>query len=389
MKKMFAAIVVFAFVSSACATSSDIFGDVGTNIASPSAMSIDVANNRLYLVNSNSEVLYDPTQGSFQVYDITNPLAPTLIDTAKTLSFSGQTYLNAATKSVFTPNRYTANSSVTEGVLYNINIDETSSDFLTFTESSIAQDAFAIECCYPDNRAWITTGSTEIQYVDFGGSLAPGSISLATTLDNDGEITQASVDAIAIIGNQAFLSNVDGGIMVVNLDEAGVAGAVPVDYFIYDIEQPNGLAAAGNLLYVAGQGYDGDSWVQYLLIIDTSSLTPLTDNTNTVTVDKNDSGILVSLIQVGNNPQTVLLTSSYAFITNQDDDTVSVVDISSTDSPTYRTVVKTIAVDDQPFAMAPYTTLAGEEKYVYVGNLTSNTLSIIDIPSLSVVAAYP
>ena len=40
-----------------CASPFDVFDDIGSNIASPSAMAVDVTSNRLYLVNSNSEGL--------------------------------------------------------------------------------------------------------------------------------------------------------------------------------------------------------------------------------------------------------------------------------------------------------------------------------------------
>ena len=70
-------------------------------------------------------------------------------------------------------------------------------------------------------------------------------------------------------------------------------------------------------------------------------------------------------------------------MTNQNDNTVSVISIAA------RNVVTTIDVGRQPVTMSLYTTLAGEEKYVYVGNMYDNTISVIDIPTLTVVATYP
>lgn len=374
-------LAVFALMAG-CAKQGDVFGDIGTNIASPSAMAVDVTLGRLYVVNSNSDVLYDSTQGSFQVYDITNPLAPTLVRTMQTLSFSGEMYLNTVTKQALVPNRYTADSQATEGRLYGFDVDEASQGFLNFTESSLGRDSYAIKCCYPENRAWISTTLNELQYVDLGGDMVAGSIPLTTTLSNGGEITYAEISHIAIIGNQAFLSRAWGGVMVVNLDEAGVSDVVPVDYFIADIDNPRGIATDGTLLYVVGEGPINDTWTTYLLILDPTTLTSTTTNTSTQYVDKDDDGILLALIQVGSYPQEVLLSTSYAFVTNMNDDTVSVIDLAT------RVLLKTITVGDEPFSLAVYTTPAGSDEYLYIGNTSSNTISIIDIPTLAVAATY-
>lgn len=375
--------VALLLAGAGCATSSDVFPDVGTNIASPSAMALDVAANRLYLVNSNDKVLYDPTQGNFQVYDITNPLAPVLLSTTPTLSFSGQIYYDAVTKTAWTPNRYSANSQATTDLLYRIDVDEASAGFMGLSSTTLGLDSYAIQCCYPANRAWVTTSLEQLQYVDLGGSLTPGAITLTSTLDNGGQISNADSNDVVIRGNQAFVSLIYGGIIVVNLDEADVAGSVPVDYLIADIEAPVGLAIDGDTLYVAGAGQVGDNWIPYLVVLDVSALTPTTANTTTALLDKEDDGLLQAIVQVGNQAEDVLLTTQYAFVTNYQDDTVSVV------SRATNAVVSTLTVGDEPFAMALYTTPGGVEQYVYVGNLSSNTISIIDIPTLTVVATYP
>ena len=171
--------------------------------------------------------------------------------------------------------------------------------------------------------------------------------------------------------------------MIVNLDEADVPGAVPMDYFIHDINQPRDLAVRDGLLYLVGEGNEGGNWKRFLMILDVSSLTPLTDNDTTIFIDKDDDGLVASFIEVGNSPQTLLLTTDYVFVTNMGDDTVSVIDLAA------RTVVAEIDVGSEPFSLALYTTADGVEQYVYVGNLEGNTISIIDIPSLTVVTTFP
>ena len=237
---------------------------------------------------------------------------------------------------------------------------------------------------YPADRAWITTSLGELQYVDLNDITAqPGSINLETQLDLGGELSHAEANHIAIRDNQAYLSRDYGGVMVVNMDDAGVAGAVGVDYWIRDIPNPRGIAMLNDTLYVVGEGNEcGDDYCRFLLVIDASTMVPLVDNTTTIEVDKDDSGILIALIQVGKLPQEVLLTQDFAFVTNQDDNTVSVISLLN------NAVAATIDVGEEPFSLALYTTLAGVDQYVYVGNVEDNTISIIDVPTLTVVATY-
>lgn len=377
-------LIIAAIALAGCAKSEDVFSDVGTSLASPSAMSIDVASNRMYLVNSNSNVLYDWQQGNFQVLDITDPLAPALIKSVQTESFSGTIYLDLAANRAFVPNRFEADSRDTVDALYSFSVDESSfDDLLGYTSSALAKDAYAIACCYPARWAWITTSVNELQCVDLDGDLVPGSQSLLTSLDDGSYIAAVEAYHLILNANQAILSRSQQGVMILNLDEVGMEGVAPVNYFIYDIDQPRGIALDGSYLYVVGEGNEDDSWRRFVLVLDISGLTPLTDNTAAVKVDKNDSGILVKLIEVGQSPQEILLTSSYIFVTNMGDNTVSVIDRASLEK------VADIAVDKQPFSLALYTALDGTERYVYVGNVESNTISIIDISTLSVVATYP
>ena len=311
-KTLILSICCIVLASSGCATSQDVFGDIGENIASPSAMWIDVDDNRMYLVNSNSRVLYDWHQGNFQVLDITNPLAPSLIKSVETDSFSGEIYLDTTNNIAYVPNRYTSSDAEQVDRMYSFATDEASfENLLSFTESVLGKDSYAIACCYPANRMWITTSLDEIQYVDIGSDLTPGDMSLLTTMDDEGIMTRAEVYHISLADNQGFLSRDGGGVLIVNLDEAGVAGVNPVDYFIEDVSQPRGLAVRNSTLYVVGEGNEDGRWTRYLLVLDVSGLTPLVDNEFTRNLDKSDDGLLIALIEVGRSPQELLLTDDY------------------------------------------------------------------------------
>ncbi len=370
---------------SGCAQSGDIFPDIAVNeLATPSAMAVDVATGRLYVVNSNAKVLYDWRQGTFQVYDIADPLAPALIKAAPTKSFSGQVYVNTSLQEAFVPNRFSESDASREDALFVFDINEASSTFLDFVSQPMGRDAYAIACCYPTSRAWITTSLGELQYVNITNLSDTGSINLKTNLDIGGTLSHAEVNHIALQDSQAFLSREYGGILVVNLDDAGTAGAVAVDYYIRDIPNPRGIAVRGTTLYVVGEGNecDGD-WCRFLMVLDVSALTPVTGNTTTEQLDKEDDGLLLETIEVQKLPQEVLLSTDYAFVTNQDSDTVSVIDLAT------NTLYTNISVGEEPFSLALYTTAAGVDQYLYVGNVEDNTISIIDIPTLSVVATYP
>jgi YVTN family beta-propeller protein len=367
-----------------CAQSQDEFGDVGDNIASPSAMAIDVANNRMYLVNSNDTVLYDWTQGNFQVLDITDPLAPELIKSVATDSFSGLIYLDVLESKAYVPNRYSTNTEEKYDKMYVFStVEAPRSDLLSHRTVRVGANAYDIECCHPDRVVWLTTSESRLQYIDLDSDLSPGNMSLVTTLDSGEEISFTEAYHLAIKDNQAFIARQENAILIANLDEAGETGKVPVDYAIADVNQPRGLAVRGDYLYALEEGNENGRWHRCLLVMDISSLVPLFDNRYTQKLDKNSDHLLVKMIDVGRNPREVLLSNDYAFVTNMDDDNVSVIDLGGL------TRIKNIPVGDQPFSLALYTDLGGEDKYVYVGNLDSNTISIIDVATLKVVAEYP
>jgi YVTN family beta-propeller protein len=69
------------------------------------------------------------------------------------------------------------------------------------------------------------------------------------------------------------------------------------------------------------------------------------------------------------------------FVSNQDDDTVSVI------SRATNAVTNTITVGDQPFGMALYSP-GGVDTHLFVANIQSNTVSVIDLASMSVVGTY-
>lgn len=381
-------VMVIAVVASGCAGST-IFPTLTTEIAGVAGIAIDADNNRLYLVNANEKVAYSWEQGSFQVYDISNPLSPVLMRTTDTLSFSGKVSLDTAAGRAYVTNRFSDSDNATSDRLYVFNIDETSADFMTFTEVTLGLDPFGITCCYPEDRMWVAEGGRDdtylVQYVD-RGSLAVGDVNMLVDLDNGGGFTENETTDVVIIGNQAFLSRSRGGMLVLNLDEVGVADKEPVDYWIQDMASPRGIATDGTLIYIVSEESDSGSWVPWVHVIDPATLVPLTDNTEAVVKDKNDDGLLVTSIGLNErrDPQEVLVTTDYIFVTVgwNDDDYVEVLNRAA------RTWNREIATGEEPFAMALYAP-GGVDTYVYVVNQIDNTIQVIDIATLSIVATYP
>jgi len=384
--KSIISILVLGILISGCAQDQDVFQDIGTNIASPSFISVDTANNRMYLVNSNCEVLYDWTQGSFQVLDISDPLAPLLLNTLQTESFSGEILIDG-TRALMT-NRFTASDSDTISKLYNINVDEGSADYLSDPTTELGENAYTMTCCYPDapddRVVWITNSEGILQYLNIDGDLSSvRSVSIEMNMEDGGTVDNIDGSHFVILGTQGFTERLYGGLLVVNLEKIIAADPTPVDYFINDFPRPRGIASDGSNIFLVTEGELNNEWRGYVAVIDPNEVPPRVGNTTTAKIDEDDPDLVIARIEVGDEPQEILLTEDYIFVTSKEDDVVSVIRKSD------YTRLSDIPVGEEPFSLTLYSDAGGNEKYIYIGNLISNTISIIDIASLSVVATYP
>lgn len=372
-----------------CATST-VFPTLEDQIAGPTAIAVDSAANRLYLVNANEKVSYNWQEGSFQVYDITDPLNPVLVDTAHTLSFSGKVSIDTTRKLAYVTNRYSSSDNDLSDRLYVFNIDEASADFLAFQEISLFVDPFGIQCCYPADRLWIAEGGKEntkdyrVQFVD-KSTLGVGDVDMLVDLSNGGSIIYDETTDLVILGQMGFFSRSRGGVVVVNLDEGGVAGKEPVDYWIADIRTPRGIATDGTYIYVVTEEDETGKWVPQILVLDPSTLVPLTDNTTAEILDKEDDGLLVASIPLNErrDPQEILLSQDYIFVTAARNEN-NFVEIADRNTFAW---LKEVATDEDPFPLALYSP-GSIDKYVYIGNQGDNTLQILDIATLEIAATF-
>ena len=379
MKRFFA---VFFFLTNAACASEEIFPALGDELANPESMVVDSVARRLYVVNSNSLIGFEPNQGSFQVYDITDVQNPVLLGTAATESLSGELVLDSANQRAIVANRYSVDGTVTNDHLLSINVDEASADFLHVTEIETALDPYAVACCTAANQMLFTAKNGVLQYTDLDdATLSVESLDLLQDLSNGGSISQATLRDVVVSGSQAFVVRNEGGIYVINLDELGVSGKNPVDYFIADVRAPRSMAVDGNNLYITD--YDSISGHHQfrVLILDVSSLVALPDNDDVEYLDKDDAGLVAGSVEVGDNPQNIIISGTQAFVGNYDDDTVSVIDLNS------NTVTATIAVGDRPFSFA-IDAPAAVDTTLFVGNLEDNSLTMIDLDSLNVLSTF-
>ena len=361
--------------------SNTIFPELTTQVASPLTVAIDSANARAYLNNSNSLVEYQSQEGSLQVLDITNPASPTLLKTQATSSFSAEMFFDAPLKRLLVANRYSATQQTTSDALLNINVDESSADFLNVTTIAAAKDPFGIACCDANNHLLVTSADNKLQYFDVtSADLSPTTLDLTLSFADGSTLTGSQASFVAISGAQAFVSRSNGGVIVLNLDELGVAGANPIDYLITDITSPRGLAVAGGKLYVATRELVSNKLVDQLLVLDISTLTPNADAT-VAKKDKDDDKLLVVSVEVGTNPQTVIAGTSTVFVSNQGSDSVSLVSLADNSKVD-------VAVGDEPFGLALYSP-AGVDTHLFVCNVKADTLSVIDLSDNTVVKTYP
>lgn len=374
-----------AFLSSCSGAS--IFPNIGSSMSNPLTLAIDSTNSRLYVNNSNIRVLYN--NGSIHVVNITDPTTPTLVDYADTLSFSGQMYLDTTTKLLYTPNRYSVNDSVTVDNLIDFNVDEASADPLVQTDYASGNNPYGIACCDSRNRIFVASIGGTLDYYDPAvANMDHNSLSLTSVLDSGYTFSGSGATRLAIVGDRAVVTNANGGLWIVNLDQLGVAGAYPVDYLIADVASPRGIASDGTYIYVADVE-QADTIVPSIYVLNIAPLTPRTGNTTTQVVDKDDDGLVVKNIVLGHNdPQEVVVNSSstYAFVTDYTASIVSVADIVG------GTEIAELTVGTGPYGMAIRYDLLNNPTHLFVANSDSNTVSAIDITtpaSPAIVGTYP
>lgn len=383
MRKLFLAyslpcFLLFCFlITTGADCTGTIFPVVGNHLAAPISVAVDVARSRAYVVNSNDRVEFDGA--TLSVLDITSPTAPALASVSGNPialdDFSGQIYLDATNQLAYTPNRLSSNTTDTVDALLKINLNEASS-FATITSASSGNNPFGIACCDASDRIYtISSGGTVEVYNK--SDLSFTQVSLAITLA-EGSVSGASATEVVLGtgGTQAFVTNRAGRIYVLNTAEIGDTSKNPIDYVIKNVGDARGIAFSTPNLYVV----DGTGGTPVLRVINTSTLTLISPDISSIS-EVDVSTVQSTTVALGSDPNEIVIHNAKAYVSNRGDDTLSVIDLAS-----LSTAPTTITVGDEPFGLAAFT--SGTDNFLYVTNLASNSLSIVNLATNTVVATF-
>lgn len=365
-----------------------LFTKIGDQVASPTAVAVDPAGLRAYLVNSNQRLKYLDT--TVMVLNITNPQSPTLIKTAAIPNFSGQASLDLAQKRLYVPNRLSEDNLDPDDRLLQINLDEGSPDFLSVTELASGDSPFGIACCDTGGRFYVATNGGALLRYDPAGNLATfTSLQFSVDLSSGETVEGKGASEVALIGDQAFVTTRGGEIFVVNLAELG-GTTQSLDYVITsETEDFRGIATNGKLLYVADGNFDNPS----LLVIDPSDLKP-SDSVATTevalsTVVKQTMPLGQSTDEVLSNPNEVVYFDARkeVYVSDLGKNNIVVVNVLTGEIAATLNLNSNGFVSDQPFGLAPFS--LGGTDYLYVTNLASDNLLVVDLATRTVVGKYP
>lgn len=376
-------IILFIFAP-ACA-GDPLFGPIGNNVADPISIAIDAVNNRAYLVNANLSITYEG--GSLLVLDLTDPTAPAILSQSGNpvglQSLSGQVFLDDANQRIFVTNRESENRKDEVDQVFQVNVDEAGS-FGTVTTLETGKDPFGIACCDPNGRFYATLEGNVASF-SLTDPSDQVSRSLEVTLGTGEILSGVSTTRIAILGSQIFLTNRSGRIYVLNANEITNTSANPMDYLITGMNDIRGIATDGTLLYVVESAAES-----IVRVIDPSTLTPIDPDVATVTEVTIDS-IQQTTLTVGNDANELVVFNNKVYVGNRTADTVSVIDIADPSSPAVEATIDLTAggtlTADEPFGLAAAT--LGAADYLYVTNLASHNLSIIDLATTTAIATFP
>lgn len=355
---------------------------ITTQFSYPISIAVDTTRNRAYVVNSNNSLKYTST--TMSVLDLSNPALPVLLNNASNPfqipEFSGQIYLDTAQQIAYVPNRYSTDIKATAHSLLKIDVNESGS-FGHYDTFANGEAPFGITCCDTLGRIYVVSGGG-----NGVGSLDvynPADLStrvhlpLEITLKSSEDFQAKNSTEVAILGSQAFITNRNGRLFVINTDEVGDSTKQPIDSLVLNGGDFRGVATDGTLIYVV----DARSDIRLLRILDPSLMPAISpDATNTTELDI--ATVQIATVPLGKNPNEIVVFKKMAYVTNEDDDTVSVIDVAA------HTVTATITVGDQPFALAAFTSTFDSKDYLYVTNLAADSLSVIDLATNAVVDTF-
>lgn len=358
-------------------------------IIQPIYFGIDEINKRGYLINSNNTVLY--SDGSLIVFDLTNPIAPSVVRSVSLLNFSGQAYLDTNTKYLYATNRLNQSKNDNNDQILKINIDETSSNFLTYQQFQTGNNPFGIAS---DGTNLFVVNQQSLDFFLLSNLSSRTEVNF-NILVNDNSIpntVNTRQMAISPSGNYLYVSNEGGPVLILNKSQIPPPNQTEplttgtnnsVDYIIAGTNSTIGITSDTQNIYIVEDNPPS------LLVFADPQLPPVDGNPQTVQL----SNILKTSIPLGNFPNEVAADgmNSRAYVTLAQNNEVSVIDTNNlvelTRIPLTTGLPGGVNRGENPFAIS--VGHFGGVPYIYVLNLNTNNISIINGDSLSVVGSYP
>lgn len=378
------AVLLFICLLVSCAGSDDIFPDVvlsadeaSASLPNPISMAVDVANSQIIVANSNVDILYETGSLAVLSFDATDTDAPILTTSTFVSSpnFSGEIVYDGA-GSLYVPFREVSDA------------DEDLDKFNKYTVTAGALDVSISGTVASDPFGLALSGASLYVVSDDVLEIYDTDLTLLSQVDlttaDDAEIDDTLSEdvqgvAVDVTGNRAFVSNNGGDVFVVDLATntlvQAIAGPASTRNILVD----------GNSLYVL-DAYAEAVWIFNLDNLSAPSSTP---------EETDDSYFLVTTISVGNNPMGMALDTTHnrLYVSNMDDDTISVIDTVSQQEITQISIDEDFISEgflrdgESPIALA-----LGEFNgvtYLFVAGFTSNSIVVINTESLGVVEIYP
>lgn len=365
---------------SACASDNDIFPAIPLSLSTstlqlpnPIDFATDPANSQIIVVNSNVDLAYGQSSLVSISVDATDPTAIKLAatDAIEIPNFAGEIAFDGT--NAFIPFREASSSNDAKDQLHKYTIGagalaEAKGTTISENPFGIAVNGSDVLVVANDKLEYYNTNLSKIKSIDL-------------TTASDANIDNAHADsaesvAIDATTNRAFISNRSDNIFVVDLTDKVLT------HVIDGPQTTRGIASDGTYVYVVS-GYSSALWV-----INPANLSTPTDSPQKI----DDAKVFIATIPLGSNPNGLAIDANNhrAYVTNTDDNTVSVIDLLTLKE------VAQISLDNDdtglddvkdPFGIA-VDTFDGTP-LIFVGGFTSNNFAVINGNTLKVEKVFP
>ncbi len=351
-------------------------------LGQPIFLAINETTARGYLINSNNSVQY--SDGSLLILEFANPIAPTAIYSMSLQNFSGQAVLDPAGQNLYMTNRLSSDVNDPMDQIFRVNVTEGSASFLNLTQFDADDNPFGMVSdgtyLYVVNDSsldfYAISNPAQRTRIDF--NVEPPGTSAPVNTANTREA------AFSASGQFLFVTNRGGQMLIMDPAQIPIpdpslsltlGGSEAIDYVISNTSSTRGIASDSNYTYVV------EGSPPSLKILTDRSLTSVTGQPQQILI----SSIAVAEIPLGPNPNEIAVdaTNNRAYVVLSQNNQVAVIDTQ---------LLIQVAVVSLPSNTNPFGVSVGHfggVPYVYVLNQDSNTVSIINGNTLSIVGTFP